>query len=303
MADDSVHELADVAFRSKNYEKAYDYYTKILEDDPKNGEAWARKGIAAGGLWTLDDDRFEELSACLKKAQEKGYDIKTEEVADRILELSKSYIERIYSHFDSKLQEKEQEAMGTGTLESVREFEVQTEGFVVGGDLVPEWFKAIETMSYACGLAPSIERYRETIRQIDELVTHSKGYQDFFQDHEVAEQYYDPLMSIRSDLVKDASGIDPDFQPDHVETANSGCYVATATVGRSDHRILDALRKFRDRHLLTHPIGRTVVSAYYVVGPYLAQIVKKSEVLRIMSRELLVNPLYKYAEWYMEKGR
>ncbi len=222
MPDDSVYELADAAYRSKNYEKAYEYYSRILEDKPDDGEAWAKRGIAAGGQWSLDDDRFDELSLCLEKAQEKGYDIENGEIADRIIDLSKSYIEKINSYFESELEEKRKESMGTGTLESVKEFKVETEGFVVGGDLVPEKYKAVEAMEYACSLAPSTERYRQTIRQIDELVAHSKDYQDYFNDHEEAEPYYEPLMSIRRELVKSAQEVDSDFQPDRVDTGGGG---------------------------------------------------------------------------------
>lgn len=297
MADDSVYELADTAYRSKNYEKAYEYYSRILEDDPDNGEAWARKGVAAGGQWSLEDNRREELSVCLEKAQEKGFDLRDEDIADRILDLSQDFIEEVYSYFDSKIEDKRKESMGTGTLESVKEMNVTAEGFVQGGKLASEWIEAIEAMQYACRLAPSTDRYRTTIKEIDKLRAHSKEFNGYLQNNDDAEGCYGHLKSIRSDLIKEAKDLDPDFQPDKVKigggTSAGGCYVATATVGSSAPHILDTLRQFRDTYLVPNTVGRSLVVGYYTAGPYLARVIKQNKWLQRASFYLLIWPLYK----------
>ena len=61
-------DLANTAFESQNYEEAYTYYTKALEDLPNNLTALYRKGICAVFNSPLGDLRIAELRAMLTKA-------------------------------------------------------------------------------------------------------------------------------------------------------------------------------------------------------------------------------------------
>jgi hypothetical protein len=71
------------------------------------------------------------------------------------------------------------------------------------------------------------------------------------------------------------------------ETDDSGCFVATAAYSSSIHPDLDTFRKFRDRTLLTNPLGRLLVSVYYQIGSQLAQYVNRSFHLKKLVRFLL----------------
>ena len=68
---------------------------------------------------------------------------------------------------------------------------------------------------------------------------------------------------------------------------SGGCFVATAAYSTGIHPDLDTFRKFRDRTLLTNPLGRLFVSVYYRVGPQLAQFINRSSHLRKIVRFLL----------------
>ncbi|TVU53417.1 MAG: hypothetical protein EA414_12290 [Arthrospira sp. PLM2.Bin9] len=68
---------------------------------------------------------------------------------------------------------------------------------------------------------------------------------------------------------------------------SGGCFVATAAYSSSNHPDLDTFRKFRDRTLLTNPLGRLVVSVYYQIGPQLAQYVNRSLFVKKIVRFLL----------------
>jgi hypothetical protein len=61
-----------------------------------------------------------------------------------------------------------------------------------------------------------------------------------------------------------------------LEEAGGGCFVATAAYSSSSHPDLDTFRRFRDRTLLTNPLGRLLVSVYYQIGPQLAQFVNRN---------------------------
>ncbi len=297
---DNIRELADTSYKSESYDEAYDYYSRLLEENPDDSEAWARKGVSAAWKSSLGDDSFKEMKICLEKAEEKGYDMHNEDIAERILGAAGGYVDDIYSFFDEKIEEKKKESMGTGTLKSVRDFNVKTYGQKRGReDLAPEWIKAAQVMEYACNLSPSAERCKDAIREIDKVFAHSSEWMDYLETED-AEDAREELKSIRKNILEIAKDIDPDFEPENVKTgggstSTGGCYIATATVGEERHPILFTLRKFRDEHLLTNPLGRAFVSAYYATAPYLARVIERSKLLRSLSMRLVVKPLYHFA--------
>ena len=57
----NLNTLADVAYEAKNYEQAYQYYSRLLEADPTNELAWAAKGLSAGWISTPSSQKLDEL--------------------------------------------------------------------------------------------------------------------------------------------------------------------------------------------------------------------------------------------------
>jgi hypothetical protein len=74
------------------------------------------------------------------------------------------------------------------------------------------------------------------------------------------------------------------------------CFVATAAYGSPLAAEIGVLRRFRDRQLATHWIGRQLVAAYYTVGPILADQIRGHAGLRAGARALLT-PLVAIAHW------
>jgi hypothetical protein len=68
---------------------------------------------------------------------------------------------------------------------------------------------------------------------------------------------------------------------------SSACFVATAAYGRTDCAEVEALRRFRDRHLLTNPVGTAFVRAYYRLSPPLARVIARRPALRRIVRRTL----------------
>jgi len=73
-----------------------------------------------------------------------------------------------------------------------------------------------------------------------------------------------------------------------------GCFIATAAFGSYQEKHVWILRQFRDKYLLTNPLGKMFVKWYYRHSPKYANIIAQSESLRSIARISLL-PLYGFA--------
>jgi uncharacterized repeat protein (TIGR02543 family) len=70
-----------------------------------------------------------------------------------------------------------------------------------------------------------------------------------------------------------------------------GCFIATAAYGTPTAQQIDVLREFRDVLLLKSTVGSQFVTLYYRLSPPVADFVARSDLLRTLVRELLVDPI------------
>jgi hypothetical protein len=97
---------------------------------------------------------------------------------------------------------------------------------------------------------------------------------------------------------EDCNDADANIYPGAPETAGDGidhncngqddCFIATAAFGTPLDGRLDILRRFRDRVLLSNPIGRWLVNGYYRISPPVARFIARHDTLRSIIRWCLV---------------
>jgi len=76
------------------------------------------------------------------------------------------------------------------------------------------------------------------------------------------------------------------------QTGGIKCFIATAAYGSYLDPHVQALREFRDKHLLTNPLGRKFVDFYYRNSPRVAGFIAQHAPLRFAVRSLLAPIVY-----------
>lgn len=77
----------------------------------------------------------------------------------------------------------------------------------------------------------------------------------------------------------------------HNVSQKTGCFIATAAYGSELAPQVRVLSQFRDNILTHSPAGRFFIKFYYQVSPTLARVIVPSEILRSLTRTLLISPL------------
>ena len=74
-------------------------------------------------------------------------------------------------------------------------------------------------------------------------------------------------------------------------TSTGWCFIATVAYGTPTAEQIDVLREFRDVVLLESTVGSQFVTLYYQLSPPVADFIVRSDFLRTLVRELLVDPV------------
>ncbi len=90
----------------------------------------------------------------------------------------------------------------------------------------------------------------------------------------------------------DSNGDEVSESSDGGSGGGSGCFIATASFGSPMAGEVDILRNFRDKYLLSNPIGQLFVSTYYRYSPKVADFIAKHNFLKVLVRSTLY-PLVK----------
>ncbi len=70
-------------------------------------------------------------------------------------------------------------------------------------------------------------------------------------------------------------------------TTLTGCFIATAAFGSEFEPEVNLLRRFRDRYLMTNPLGQALVGSYYTMSPGIALFVAQHEPVKQIVRDTL----------------
>jgi len=280
MTDDKTQNwiiMAETAQDGKNYEEAISYYNKILEKEANNSEAWLNKGfcVLLKMDWNIDDDDDDVKSIELKfqdnEMNEVISNFKNAIKFSNNSEIKKTIAEKL----NSKIMVLEEQIVGCAWKDKTAYEDgckILEEGFAFG-------LECDDKNESLCDNALSlIYGCHKVVKDLG------------FKSHKTERLNY--VKSKSEKYIKAKKTINPEWEPESLEKSSTGgCFIATATMGDYNHPTVLQLRYFRDDFIIKRSWGRNVINFYYRWSPYLAKIIKKSNVLRKLSYYILVKPL------------
>lgn len=260
--------LAKRYYDNGEYEKADDYYDRLIEADPHDWEAVYYGGLASAYRSSLDNSRLSEAIIGAENAIKL---VPPEQKDEKIEEFRKELIQVVIQH-GNWLTNIYNEDMGSSSVQNLlgQYLEVVTlservlSSFppktVVKDDQVYIFYKKITgwclegsfSKKYAWGYDT---RYGNTQYKRIYPSDYQKNY----------------LSKTRTEYEDKLADLDPEFKEDLEKRRKRGCYIATSVYGSYDCPEVWTLRRFRDNILAKTFYGRLFIKTYYAISPTLVK--------------------------------
>lgn len=282
--------LARTAQLAGNQEEALGYFNRVLEADPTISEAWLGKGKAAGWQSTLVNIRLNEAIVA-------------------------------FSHAIATAPEPEKPDMTAQAVEEVNRIAValygmarrQLDEFVA---LPATWEQYLNQVGQLLNALEEVRVWSPQDRTTLENIVHlckdnieGISYNDPY-DYNVVKAWhlspeYEALLKSRLEAAAAAlREIDPSYAAPAIEKKDaSACFVVTATMGDESHPTVRLMRRFRDEWLTKTLWGDSLIACYYRVGPWAANCIAESPLLKKLSFLLIVAPAAFVAKKLMSKQK
>jgi hypothetical protein len=280
-------ELAVTATNVGNFKEAYDYYSKVLEIDIKNPEAWFGKGRSAGWLSTLYNFRFADMKSGFQNAlanipENDKNDLQIQcasvinQVANACYNLSRNHV-----------------------LEHPSE-----EGWK---EYLSQSSDVIEILEFGNTLNPNNKDILFCLMRICKENIEGVNYKYYVGDtqltgvRKLAPEYEKTLNGKYVHYANLMKQLDSNFTAAKIQKKSSCCFVITATMGNRYHPYVITLQDFRESWLKKRGYGRFFTRHYERYGPYFADLIRDRSTLRRLSLHLIVIPSVKIATKLLHK--
>jgi tetratricopeptide (TPR) repeat protein len=274
-------QLAKNASAAGNYSEAHGYYTKVLEVEPQNAEAWFGKGTSAGWQSNLKGFRFREMLIAY----------------DNAINCSQANSVGKMRLACARLLNEVANACCSMSQKHAAEFITVPN---VWGEHMHRSLEIISVYEAAHRYAPHERAIMKNIIAVcvdliqgvkyEELVP-GTSYKGSKVVH-LSDEYEQTMRGTITAYARKIQELDPNYVEPNPQRPTAGwCFVVTATLGSDHHPQVLFLRSFRDEVLLRSACGAAFVAWYYKNGPRAARRIENSKFARALSYLFLVLPM------------
>lgn len=272
--------LAENAYNIGNFEEAYVYSTKILEQDPDNWLATIIKGVSITGTANMANPRFDAMIATVRTVIHRIPEEAMKSVAEKFAGFAISY----YEYFSKSKRH---------GIEAQEEYLVRV-------------LSALHLLGLAFITYPNLE-YAVKINEIYcNLINRDSFGENFPNCYKETDRYIIIQMEyIESIVVKYVISRSPDltiplmdnqiaYMKEFIEASEQkkkqkkkGCFIATAVYGDYNAPEVCVLRCFRDNVLDKSALGRMFIRTYYAISPSIANWLRTHDEVSLAVKKLL----------------
>lgn len=256
---EAYFELAKQALEAGNHDEAEKFFTKVLEIDPANPEAWFGKGEAAGRGSSLYKMRLLEMGSCIAKAVKFSLPEKRDEACIRgataLHNMAQSAFSAAWNFYNSNMSSE----TGTVFWDAMDNI---LGALTAAHEINPKSIKVMEAIIILAGNAAPV-------------ILGGKSEQK------------SRAKALKAKFEQEIKVVDPNHT-----IPTSTCFVVTATMGNESNIFVHGLREFRDDVLADNSLGRRFISWYYKNGPRFAKVISMSLWFRVSAFVAIVLPSF-----------
>lgn len=290
---DNLLDLAITAHGNNNYPEAYEYYSRVLEEEPEHIIARYGKASCAGALSTLTNPRIQEMMDLFEECTNDC----PEELKSQILPIA---IKGIYNSLAIAYN---------GALEMYKEYIKDKNAWKYWTDISVDIKSGIKTFVdplfgfiYEEYVDPDYRiRFYKLIIKIDSDIINGFTYTEqvwistYGWDTETRhprpnKEYREILLKEFNEYVSLLKKVAPNFVAPEIQEEKKGCFIATATMGNYDHPYVLILRNFRDNILEKKKLGLMFIEIYYKVSPCFAKLISKNKTAQLLCLVFIIRP-------------
>lgn len=269
--------LARTADIAGNAAEAESYYNRVLELDPTISEAWFGKGKSAGWQSTIANMRFSEALTSFGHAIENTPDEDKSDAIYTCVDEANKIVVALYRIAHDHMLEY------VALPNTWSEYLGQVAQMIVTLETASSWLPTDKI---------TLENIVHLCKDNIEGVKYRDPYDNNLSKSWTLSPQYEKLIGEKlSEAVNALKKLDPNYVAPVIEKKSpDSCFVITATMGDGQHPTVSLMRQFRDQWILAQPGGKSFVSWYYRYGPYIADFIRDSRLLRFASFVLIVVP-------------
>ncbi len=288
---EKYRKLADRHFESGQYQEAYDYYNKIIVDDPDDWEVIFRLGLSKGYCTPYTNYSILDIIATVNNTlevvektineEERRKQIK-KDIALKTFDLTAA-IENIgMGNYPDNLDE------SAANYASLTEYNcIKTVSHIEFLVNDPAYDNDDEIKQFKLALAVAAIEWCSKLTYNRSYISGWSDTGNTYGRVDIPENIYREILTYYDSEVNKVKQENPEYQPPGIDRKNGGCYIATSIYGSYDCPEVWTLRRYRDNNLDLTRHGRAFIRMYYTVSPTFVRLFGDTRLFKAIFRPYL----------------
>ncbi|MBU0696043.1 MAG: hypothetical protein KKE39_05905 [Bacteroidetes bacterium] len=283
MENSNLLTLAEISFEGKNYQDAYEKYSKVIESNINDQRAWIGKGISVGYLSNSSKSTLDEVKVSLNHALKLSInDSEKKFILENLIPIAEYNVRLLISKARGIVDEKAKEPLSTFQLQATRSVQQTADRYKANNEIFDPVFSTIKFTELGNSFGADEDYTKNQIKLIDSFLNAINS--------EIHEEKKRELLGFRSEIISNISKVDGSYSAPE-PPKGGGCFIATEIYQNDSHPKVIVLRNYRDTVLHNSKAGREFISLYYKHSPLIAKKLSDKRLIKTLIKKIILEPL------------